>query len=84
MTEDDILSETREIEIIARGAGAHIQARLNRKYGRGRWRKLKGVAVTATYVWQKFTGLKPTESGAEISSGNAGWRKNEIRQVHRE
>jgi len=45
MTEDDILSEIREIEVIARGAGVHIRDYLNRTYGRGRWRKLKGVAI---------------------------------------
>jgi hypothetical protein len=45
MTEEDILSEIRDIEVIARGAGVHIRDYLNRKYGRGRWRKLKGVAI---------------------------------------
>jgi len=33
------------IEPIARGVGVRDRARLNRFYGRGRWRKLKGVAM---------------------------------------
>jgi len=45
MTEDDILSEIWDIEVIARGTGVHIRDYLNHKYGRGRWRKLKGVAI---------------------------------------
>lgn len=33
------------IEIIAAGAGIHEIGRLRRKYGHGRWRKLKGFAL---------------------------------------
>jgi hypothetical protein len=40
----EILSEITGIEIIARGSGIRDLDRLRRKYGRGRWRKLKGVA----------------------------------------
>jgi hypothetical protein len=32
------------IETIAVGAGVRDRARLRKQYGRGRWRKLKGVA----------------------------------------
>ncbi len=41
----EIISEISEIEIIAVGSGIREIARLRKQYGRGRWRKLKGVAV---------------------------------------
>jgi len=40
-----ILSEIREIETIAAGRGVYIRRYLERTYGRGRWRKMKGVAT---------------------------------------
>lgn len=39
-----IVSEITEIETIALGTGVRDRARLRKQYGRGRWRKLKGVA----------------------------------------
>jgi hypothetical protein len=39
-----IVSEITDIETIAAGTGVHDRARLRKQYGRGRWRKLKGVA----------------------------------------
>ena len=44
MTFDDIIGEITQIEIIARGVGVDARHALNHKYGRGNWRKLKGVA----------------------------------------
>ncbi|MDE2831880.1 MAG: hypothetical protein OXN20_17345 [Gemmatimonadota bacterium] len=40
----EILGEIRHIETIATGRGVYIRHHLNRTYGRGRWRKLKGIA----------------------------------------
>jgi hypothetical protein len=40
----DILSEISEIETFAAGSGIREIARLRRNYGRGRWRKRKGIA----------------------------------------
>lgn len=40
----NLLSDITNIEIIARGAGVDDRQRLNREYGHGRWRKLKGRA----------------------------------------
>jgi len=40
----EIIGEISEIEIIAVGRKIRDLARLNRRYGAGRWRKLKGVA----------------------------------------
>ncbi|MEZ4861673.1 MAG: hypothetical protein R3C14_10210 [Caldilineaceae bacterium] len=39
------LSEISEIIIIARGKSVEIHAFLNRTFGRGDWRKLKGIAI---------------------------------------
>jgi hypothetical protein len=40
----EIVSEITNIETIAAGTGVRDRARLRREYGRGRWRKLKGIA----------------------------------------
>ena len=45
MDEFEILGQVSEIEIIAIGRSIRILERLQRLYGRGRWRKLKGVAT---------------------------------------
>ena len=39
-----IVGEITDIETIAAGTGVRDRARLRKQYGRGRWRKLKGVA----------------------------------------
>lgn len=40
-----IIGKVTQVEIIAVGKSIHDLARLRREYGRGRWRKLKGVAT---------------------------------------
>jgi len=40
----EIVSEITGIETIAEGLGVRDLARLRRQHGRGRWRKLKGIA----------------------------------------
>jgi hypothetical protein len=40
----EIVGEISEVEIIAVGSGIREVERLRRAYGKGRWRKLKGVA----------------------------------------
>lgn len=40
----EIIGEITEIETIARGRGVKNRTRLQRQYGQGRWRKLKGKA----------------------------------------
>jgi len=40
-----IIGEIRNIEMIAAGRGIHIRRYLERIYGEGRWRKMKGVAL---------------------------------------
>jgi len=39
-----ILGEITDVETIATGTGIREVARLQRRYGRGRWRKRKGTA----------------------------------------
>jgi hypothetical protein len=41
----EIVGEITEIETIAVGSGIRILSVLRKRYGRGRWRKLKGVAT---------------------------------------
>jgi len=40
----EIIGEISDIETFATGTGIRERARLHRIYGRGRWRKRKGVA----------------------------------------
>lgn len=40
----EILGEIRQVETIASGRGIRILNRLVRLYGKGNWRKLKGIA----------------------------------------
>jgi hypothetical protein len=40
-----LIGEIEEIETIAVGTSIHEVARLRKTYGRGRWRKLKGIAL---------------------------------------
>lgn len=40
----EIVGPVANVETIASGAGVRDRARLRKQYGRGRWRKLKGVA----------------------------------------
>ena len=43
--EIEIISEITEVEIIAIGSSIRNLDRLHKKHGRGRWRKLKGLAT---------------------------------------
>ena len=40
----ELIAEVRDIQPIALGRGIRGLSRLGRRYGRGRWRKLKGIA----------------------------------------
>jgi hypothetical protein len=61
-----IIGQIRDVETIATGRGIHELALLNRRYGKGRWRKLKGVAevelddgtiATAELHWYEAHGI---------------------------
>ena len=62
----EILGDIEAVETIASGTGIRERARLRRIYGRGRWRKRKGVAEirlrdgavrTAELHWYEATGI---------------------------
>jgi hypothetical protein len=40
----EILSEIRNKEVIAKGTSIKIRKRLEKLYGRGNWKKMKGIA----------------------------------------
>ena len=44
MIDFEIVGEISKIETIAIGPGVRDRARLRKRYGKGRWRKLKGIA----------------------------------------
>ena len=41
----EVVGPIREIEVIASGVGVQVRSYLRKAYGRGRWRKLKGIAT---------------------------------------
>jgi hypothetical protein len=62
----EILGEISDIENIAVGRGVQIRRHLEKTYGRGRWRKMKGVATvrldddticTAEIHWYEAHGI---------------------------
>ncbi len=66
----EIIGPIRDIEPIAVGRGIWDLARLQRQYGKGRWRKLKGVATvrlkdgtihTAEVHWYEAHGIGKKE-----------------------
>lgn len=40
----EIVGQISEVEVIAAGSGIRILPLLRERYGKGRWRKLKGIA----------------------------------------
>jgi len=66
----EIIGELSAVETIATGSGIRELARLRRYYGRGRWRKRKGVGrvrladgeiVFAELHWYEATGIGKRE-----------------------
>jgi hypothetical protein len=62
----EIISDITEVETIAINRGIREVARLRKQYGRGRWRKRKGIATvllpdgtarTAELHWYEATGI---------------------------
>ncbi len=49
VTKDDIVGDIQNIQTIAVGNSIHRLAYLRRRYGDGRWRKLKGIAFIREY-----------------------------------
>lgn len=66
----EILGAISAIETIATGAGIREIARLRKRYGRGRWRKRKGIAeirlasgeiIAAELHWYEASGIGKRE-----------------------
>jgi hypothetical protein len=66
----DIIGDITEVETIAINRGIREVARLHKHYGRGRWRKRKGIATvlladgtarTTELHWYEATGIGPKE-----------------------
>jgi hypothetical protein len=66
----EIIGELSAVETIATGSGIRELARLRKLYGRGRWRKRKGVArirlsdgdiMLAELHWYEATGIGKRE-----------------------
>ena len=64
--EFEILGDISDVETIATGSGIRELPRLRKRYGRGRWRKRKGIAeirletgeiVSAELHWYEATGI---------------------------
>jgi hypothetical protein len=62
----EIISDITEVETIASNRGIREVARLRKRYGRGRWRKRKGIATVllrdgtarvAELHWYEATGI---------------------------
>lgn len=59
----EILGEIRNIKTIATGRGVYIKLYLERTYGKGRWRKMKGISTVQFAdgkILPRYTGLKRT------------------------
>ena len=41
----EVVSDFTDVEAIAAGRGIRELARLRKRYGRGRWRKMRGIAT---------------------------------------
>ena len=66
----EIIGELSAVETIATGSGIRELARLRKRYGRGRWRRRKGIArvrlpsgevVRAELHWYEATGIGKRE-----------------------
>ena len=66
----ELISEIESVETIAVASGIHDIARLQRMYGKGRWRKLKGIGrvrlsdgseYTAELHWYEAHGIGKKE-----------------------
>jgi hypothetical protein len=92
-----ILSEISAVETIASGAGIREISRLRKLYGRGRWRKRKGIAdvqlrngriVRAEIHWYEADtsarrNSRSSASYEEESDGQDGKTPRHLRRQHR-
>jgi len=71
----EILGDITNVETFAIGSSIRERARLRKLYGRGRWRKRKGIArvrlKTAKSGQPRYTGTKLTELDAKSTRSSA-------------
>ena len=77
----EIIGEITDIEPIATGPSIRILPLLRKRYGKGRWRKLKGKALVRLAdgeesVAPNSIGLKPTASANGKCESNVSWTKD--------
>ena len=72
----EIIGEISETETFAAGAGIREIARLRRVYGRGRWRKRKGIAR----VWLADGTIRLAEVH-RYEAGGLGRKEYKIKQL---
>jgi hypothetical protein len=67
----EIIGAISEKKVIAEGSSVKIRKRLEKLYGRGNWKKLKGIADVrlsdGAVVRLKSIGLRPTASERKTS-----------------
>jgi len=77
----DIVGTIAKVETIAAGPSVKVRSFLQKSYGRGRWRKLKGIATVrlpngklrrVELHWYEAHGI-----GKEISRSRVTWTNNE-------
>jgi len=73
----EILGEITQAETIATGSGIREIGRLRKRYGRGRWRKRKGIAEirlqAARLSEPRCTGMRQAGSGNGNSRSSASF-----------
>ena len=71
----EIVGDISSAETFAVGSGIRELVRLRKAYGKGRWRKRKGIARVrlpeGAARRAEYTGMKRTASGARNSRSNA-------------
>ena len=76
----EIIGDITDIEPIAIGPSIRILPLLRKRYGRGRWRKLKGKALVCladkTVGTPNFTGLRHMGLANGKCGSNVSWTKD--------
>jgi hypothetical protein len=75
----EIVGAITDISVIATGGSIREIARLRKVYGRGRWRKLKGIATVRlpddTLARAEYTGMKHTVSEEKNSRSSVSFAR---------
>ena len=73
----EIIGDIKEIEVIAKGLSVRERGRLVSQFGKGRWRKLKGIATirvqTGPRSGRRYTGMRPMALGGGSLRSSGFW-----------